>query len=41
MVWYHVAEPNAYLVITGVGIDKVLIKKKVILAIRLSPWIES
>jgi hypothetical protein len=29
MVWYHVAEPNSYLVITGVGIQKVLIKKKV------------
>jgi flotillin len=29
MTWYHVAEPNSYLVITGVGIDKVLIKKKV------------
>lgn len=28
MVWYHVSEPNAYLVITGIGIDKVLIKKK-------------
>jgi len=28
MVWYHVAEPNSYLVITGIGIDKVLIKKK-------------
>jgi len=25
---YHVAEPNSYLVITGVGIEKVLIKKK-------------
>lgn len=29
MVWYHVAEPNSYLVITGAGIDKVTIKKKV------------
>jgi len=29
MVWYHVAEPNSYLVVTGVGIEKVLIKKKV------------
>lgn len=28
-LWYHVAEPNSYLVITGAGIDKVLIKKKV------------
>jgi flotillin len=28
MAWYHVAEPNAYLAITGVGIEKVLIKKK-------------
>jgi flotillin len=28
-VWYHVAEPNSYLVITGAGIDKVTIKKKV------------
>ncbi|KAF2853916.1 hypothetical protein T440DRAFT_293491 [Plenodomus tracheiphilus IPT5] len=28
MVWYHVAEPNSYLVITGIGIEKVLIKKK-------------
>ncbi|KAH7091218.1 hypothetical protein FB567DRAFT_436737 [Paraphoma chrysanthemicola] len=28
MVWYHVAEPNSYLVVTGVGIEKVLIKKK-------------
>ncbi|KAL1793977.1 hypothetical protein ACET3X_007398 [Alternaria dauci] len=27
-MWYHVAEPNSYLVITGVGIEKVLIKKK-------------
>ncbi|KAF2268623.1 hypothetical protein CC78DRAFT_551405 [Lojkania enalia] len=27
-LWYHVAEPNSYLVITGVGIEKVLIKKK-------------
>jgi flotillin len=30
MVWYHVAEPNSYLVVTGVGIEKVLIKKKVL-----------
>ncbi|KAF1916159.1 hypothetical protein BDU57DRAFT_573909 [Ampelomyces quisqualis] len=29
MVWYHVAEPNSYLVVTGVGIEKVLIKKKI------------
>lgn len=29
MPWYHVAEPNSYLVITGVGVEKVLIKKKV------------
>lgn len=28
MPWYHVAEPNSYLVVTGVGIEKVLIKKK-------------
>ena len=28
MTWYHVAEPNAYLVITGVGINQVLIRKK-------------
>jgi flotillin len=28
-MWYHVAEPNSYLVVTGVGIEKVLIKKKV------------
>jgi len=28
-VWYHVAEPNSYLVITGAGVDKVMIKKKV------------
>ncbi|KAF1963450.1 hypothetical protein CC80DRAFT_486834 [Byssothecium circinans] len=27
-MWYHVAEPNSYLVITGAGIEKVLIKKK-------------
>ncbi|CAO2654223.1 Nn.00g109560.m01.CDS01 [Neocucurbitaria sp. VM-36] len=27
-MWYHVAEPNSYLVVTGVGIEKVLIKKK-------------
>ncbi|KAF2796550.1 hypothetical protein K505DRAFT_271161 [Melanomma pulvis-pyrius CBS 109.77] len=27
-VWYHVAEPNSYLVITGAGVDKVMIKKK-------------
>ncbi|OCK82996.1 hypothetical protein K432DRAFT_379891 [Lepidopterella palustris CBS 459.81] len=27
-LWYHVAEPNSYLVITGAGIDKVMIKKK-------------
>ncbi|KAE9990186.1 Nitrate transporter [Venturia inaequalis] len=27
-MWYHVAEPNAYLAITGAGIDTVLIKKK-------------
>ncbi|KAF2807778.1 uncharacterized protein BDZ99DRAFT_391797 [Mytilinidion resinicola] len=26
--WYHVAEANEYLVVTGAGIDKVLIKKK-------------
>ena len=27
-MWYHVADPNSYLVIKGVGIEKVLIKKK-------------
>ncbi|KAF2477864.1 uncharacterized protein BDR25DRAFT_299632 [Lindgomyces ingoldianus] len=27
-LWFHVAEPNSYLVITGAGIEKVLIKKK-------------
>ncbi|KAF1985751.1 hypothetical protein K402DRAFT_333649 [Aulographum hederae CBS 113979] len=27
-MWYHVAEANSYLVITGAGVDKVLIKKK-------------
>jgi len=27
-MWYHVAEPNAYLAITGAGVDSVLIKKK-------------
>ena len=27
-MWYHVAEPNAYLAITGAGIESVLIKKK-------------
>lgn len=27
-LWYHVAEPNSYLVITGAGIEKVQIKKK-------------
>ncbi|KAF1834294.1 flotillin domain-containing protein [Decorospora gaudefroyi] len=27
-MWYHVAEPNSYLVVTGVGIEKVTIKKK-------------
>ena len=32
-IWYHVAEPNSYLVITGAGIDKVQIKKKVCLSI--------
>ncbi|KAF2835653.1 flotillin domain-containing protein [Patellaria atrata CBS 101060] len=30
-MWYHVAESNSYLVITGAGIDKVLIKKKALL----------
>jgi hypothetical protein len=29
MTWYHVAEPNSYLVVTGVGIEKVKIQKKV------------
>lgn len=28
MTWYHVAEPNSYLVVTGVGIDRVKIQKK-------------
>ncbi|KAL1640144.1 hypothetical protein SLS58_007258 [Diplodia intermedia] len=28
MPWYHVADPNSYLVITGVGIDGVKIAKK-------------
>ncbi|KAH7390593.1 hypothetical protein BKA66DRAFT_510662 [Pyrenochaeta sp. MPI-SDFR-AT-0127] len=28
MPWYHVAEPNSYLVVTGIGIEKVTIKKK-------------
>ncbi|KAJ4312594.1 hypothetical protein N0V94_007366 [Neodidymelliopsis sp. IMI 364377] len=28
MPWYHVAEPNSYLVVTGVGIEKVKIQKK-------------
>ncbi|KAJ8108467.1 hypothetical protein OPT61_g8150 [Boeremia exigua] len=28
MPWYHVAEPNAYLVVTGVGVEKVKIQKK-------------
>jgi flotillin len=37
MVWYHVAEPNSYLVVTGVGIEKVLIKKKV-LKLSLQPF---
>jgi flotillin len=37
MVWYHVAEPNSYLVVTGVGIEKVLIKKKV-LELPLQPY---
>ncbi|KAF2655997.1 hypothetical protein K491DRAFT_657217 [Lophiostoma macrostomum CBS 122681] len=27
-LWYHVAEPNSYLVITGIGIEKVTIRKK-------------
>ncbi|OCL04772.1 hypothetical protein AOQ84DRAFT_399911 [Glonium stellatum] len=27
-LWYHVAEPNSYLVITGAGIETVIIKKK-------------
>jgi hypothetical protein len=29
MFGYHVAESNSYLVVTGIGIEKVLIKKKV------------
>jgi flotillin len=28
MVWYHVAEPSAYLAITGAGVDGVQVKKK-------------
>jgi flotillin len=35
MPWYHVAEPNSYLVVTGVGIEKVLIKKKVSIPSKL------
>jgi flotillin len=27
-MWYHVSEPNAYLAITGFGIETVEIKKK-------------
>lgn len=27
-IWYHVAEPNAYLAITGAGVQKVKITKK-------------
>lgn len=27
-MWYHVSEPNAYLAVTGIGIDKVKIVKK-------------
>jgi flotillin len=27
-MWYHIAEPNEYLAITGAGIDTVSIKKK-------------
>lgn len=27
-LWYQVAEANSYLVITGAGIDRVMIKKK-------------
>jgi hypothetical protein len=34
---YHVAEPNSYLVITGIGIEQVLIKKKVTHTALLSP----
>jgi flotillin len=28
MAWYHVSEPSSYLAITGLGIDKVLVRKK-------------
>lgn len=34
MPWYHVAEPNSYLVVTGVGIEKVKIQKKVSLLLQ-------
>lgn len=27
-MWYHVSEPNSYLAITGVGVEKVRIEKK-------------
>jgi flotillin len=37
-LWYHVAEPNSYLVITGAGIEKVTIKKKVILFSPAQPF---
>ncbi len=29
-MWYHVSEPNSYLAITGVSIDKVCIVKKAV-----------
>jgi flotillin len=28
MAWYHVSEPSSYLALTGLGIDKVVVKKK-------------
>jgi flotillin len=28
MAWYHVSEPSSYLAITGLGIDKVIVRKK-------------
>ncbi|KAF2711740.1 flotillin domain-containing protein [Pleomassaria siparia CBS 279.74] len=44
-IWYHVSEPNAYLVITGAGVNKVMIKKKALVypfqkvtKIRITPF---
>ena len=28
MAWFHVSEPSSYLAITGLGIDKVIVRKK-------------